>query len=116
MKMVSPHVIIILMSYFLAFSVMPQDYGFIGKAVTVIEKMSGAEDPGINSADDQQEESEEEESTPPTLVEEEDIFLNEHLNDLYFLSEVYLPYYISNEDCSGIIPSIPIPPPDCAVA
>lgn len=81
---------------------------------TIVTDNSPDTDPGHTDPSPGSEE--EEESIPPPLVEEEDSYLHEQLTYIYILSNRVFPYRVSNEYCNGIIPSIPIPPPDRALA
>lgn len=109
--------LLLLVGYFLLFSVLPQDYGFLGKVINSVDKIlaDGSTDlthtdPCNNTTEDDNKNS------PRPLVEEEDSYVNSKLNYTHFLTSRFSPYRISNEYCNGIIISIPIPPPDYAFA
>ena len=111
MKPLTRHIVLLLSAYFLLFSLLPQDYSFIEKIASSIDKMT-ADVSDLESSDTNEADEEDDENTPPTLVEEEDSYLAEHPASALRLRELSARYYLTNENCKGISPSILLPPPD----
>ena len=110
MSALTKRIVLLLSAYFLLFSITPQDYGFIEKIGLCVEKMT-ADSSDIESSEAQETEDEEK-SKPPTLVEEEDHYVHDPVKTSFVLLLTHARYYLSNEECKGISPSIPLPPPD----
>jgi hypothetical protein len=110
MKKTKACITLLLSLYFLVFSALPQNYTFMGELLLKIKKELSS-DSSIELEDTAEEKQDD--KKPPTLVEEDLFHCSDERTAFYMEVDINI-YKHFNEDCKGISPAIPLPPPDRA--